>query len=452
MLKTLRYSQRLCRVCSGSKNVTQKRSFLSEAYRCDEAWSRRLDSPLLQKIKPMTMFAELEQKYGSAGKVNAVDVDIFVNSVTDDSYIDEVMKTLHNLRQSTEATNILDSTHHAAIRYFLQHDFIQELHEVLNDRLNYGIFPDYFDFNMLMDHFLKRKDYASAAKIASLVMLQEDAGHPITNAFCIYACHKYLENPDDWKKPEIPQDTSKEEIKVRVKYLRNPYFDDHFDLTDPRDLVGKTLNFQGKHRMDALGRTCQLRGLILYKKYDDVLKLIKEWLEVIQDNIVYEEIFELISKDNSNLQDQDFEKFKLVEASLSLLKEKQNLKENLNETIENLITAAVKEEAEKDISKQCQIYSDWEHVRASILQTQIKAIEKERRIANVEKIKKELKEREQLLTFFDNEEALELQIEKIQEKERKEDERIRKMPKSEKKLRALITAESYIPPDIKDRN
>lgn len=63
-----------------------------------------------------------------------------------------------------------------------------------------------------------------------------------------------------------------------------------------------------------------------------------------------------------------------------------------------------------------------------------------------------MKEREQLLTFFDNEEALELQIERIQEKERKEDERIRKMPKSEKKLRALITAESYIPPDIKDRN
>ncbi|XP_070166157.1 small ribosomal subunit protein mS27 [Polyergus mexicanus] len=448
MLKTLRFSQRLCRVCSGSKNVTQRRSFLSEAYRCEELWSRRLESPLLQKIEPMTMFAELEQKYGSVGKINAVDVDIFVNSVTDDSYIDEVMKILHNLRQSTEASNILDSTHHAAIRYFLQHDFIQELHEVLNDRLNYGVFPDYFDYNMLMDHFVKRKDYASAAKIATLVMLQEDTGHPITNAFCIYACHKYLENPDNWKKPEIPQDTSKEEIKVRVKYLKNPYFDDHFDLTDPRDLVGKTLNFQGKHRTDALGRTCQLRGLILYKKYDDVFKLIKEWLEMIQDKIVYEEIFELISKDNSNLQDQDFEKFKLVEAPLSLLKEKQNLKENLNETMEDLIRAIVKEEAEKDISKQCQAYSDWEHIRASILQTQIKAIEKERRVANIEKIKKELKEREQLLTFFDNEEALELRIERIQEKERKEDERIHKMHKSEKKLRALITAESYIPPDI----
>lgn len=356
MLKTLRFSHRLCRVHRGSKDpVTrvQRRLFLSEAYRCEEAWSRRLESPLLRKIDPASMIVQLDQKYGSVGKVSAVDIDIFVNSITDDLYVDEVIKILHNLRQSVETTNILDSTHHAVIRYFLQHNYIQELLEVLNDRLNYGIFPDYFDYNILMDHFINRKDYTSAAKVASLVMLQEDADHPVTNALCLYACHRYLENPDEWKKPEIPVDTS-EEVKVRVGYLRNPYFDDHFDLTDPRDLVGKTLNFQGKHRTDAIGRSCQLRGLILYKKYDDVLNLIKKWLET-QDKIVYEEVFELISKDNSGLQDQDAEKFKLVEAQLSVLKEKQNLKESFIEAIENLIKAAINEEAEKDISKQCQV-------------------------------------------------------------------------------------------------
>lgn len=329
---------------------------MSEAYRCEEAWGRRLESPLLQKIVPSTIYIQLEQKYASVGKVSAVDVDIFVNSVTDNLYVDEIMKILYNLRQSMEATNILDSTHHAAIRYLLQNDYIQELHEVLNDRLNYGIFPDYFDYNMLMDNFIKKKDYASAAKVATLVMLQENADHPITNTLCLYACHKYLENPDDWKKPEIPvEDTSTEEVKIRVGYLRNPFFDDHFDLTDPRDLVGKTLNFQGKNMADAIGRTCQLRGLILYKKYDVVLNLIKKWLEMMQDKIVYEEVFELISKDNSGLQEQDAEKFKLVEAELSILKEKQNLKESFIEAIENLIKTAVNKEAEKDISKQCQV-------------------------------------------------------------------------------------------------
>lgn len=355
----LRFSHRLCRVCrGGSKEFAarvQRRLFLSEAYRCEEAWNRRLKSPLLQKVDPATLFVQLEQKYGNVGKVSAVDVDIFINSITDNLYVDEMIKILHNLRKSVEATNILDSTHHAVIRYLLQHNYIQELHEVLNDRLNYGIFPDYFDYNVLMDHFIKKKDYASAAKVASLAMLQEDVDHPITNALCLYACHKYLENPDDWKKPEIPVDTSTEEIKIRVKYLRNPYFDDHFDLTDPRDLVGKTLNFQSKHMANAIGRTCQLRGLILYKKYDDVLNLIKKWLETMRDKIVYEEVFELILKDNSGLQDQDVEKFKFVEAQLSILKEKQNLKESFTEAMENLIRMTVNEEAEKDISKQCQV-------------------------------------------------------------------------------------------------
>jgi len=41
------------------------------------------------------------------------------------------------------------------------------------------------------------------------------------------------------------------------------------------------------------------------------------------------------------------------------------------------------------------------------------------------------------------------EIEKIKEEERKEDERIRAMHNSEKKLRKLVTTESYVPPDVK---
>lgn len=85
------------------------------------------------------------------------------------------------------------------------------------------------------------------------------------------------------------------------------------------------------------------------------------------------------------------------------------------------------------------------------MEEQKKQMEKERRLANIEKIKKDLKEREQLLTFFDKQEEIELQIEKILERERKEQERIRAMPKSAKKLRALVAAEAYVPPDVKKK-
>ncbi|EZA49408.1 hypothetical protein DMN91_008882 [Ooceraea biroi] len=451
MLKILRLSHRLCQVCHGSRSAVQRRLFLSEAYRCEDAWNRRLETPLLQNLDQMKIFIELEQRYNDVGKASAVDIDIFVNSITDNTYLNEVLKLLYNLRHSPETTNTLKSTHHAVIRYLLQHDCIEELHEVLDDRLNYGIFPDNFDSNLLMDYFIKKQDYASAAKIATLTMLQEDATHPITNALCVYACHKYLENPDDWKKPEEPVDTSKEEKKIRVKYLRNPFFDDHFDLTDPRDRVGKTLSFQGKHRKDALGRTCQLRGLILYKKYEDVTKLVADWLEKMQDNIVYEEVFELISKDNSGLQDQDSEKYQPVAAQLAALKERPNLKDSLIQAMEDVITSTVNEHVEKDISEQHQKYLDWVSVRTSVLEEQKQEVNREKRITVIKKMKNELQRREQLLTFFDKEEQIELRIEKMQERERKEQERVRAIPKSAPKLRAIAAARTKISSDVKSK-
>lgn len=98
-----------------------------------------------------------------------------------------------------------------------------------------------------------------------------------------------------------------------------------------------------------------------------------------------------------------------------------------------------------------QTYLDWEHVRTSVLDEQIKAIEAQKRIANIARMKKDLTEKEQLLTFFDNEENIELEIEKLEEKERQEDERIHAMHASAKKLRKLVAAETYIPPDVKSK-
>lgn len=88
-------------------------------------------------------------------------------------------------------------------------------------------------------------------------------------------------------------------------------------------------------------------------------------------------------------------------------------------------------------------------MRSLVLEEQRKMIDRERRIANIENIKKEINEKEQLLTYFDKKEEIALQIEKIKERERKEDMRIHAMHKSAKKLRALVAAEEYIPLDVK---
>ena len=83
----------------------------------------------------------------------------------------------------------------------------------------------------MINFFIKKRDFASAAKIASLLMLQKDYDNFISNAMALYSCHKYSEKPDNWMAPVIVNNEPEEEVKVRVRYIREPYFDEHFDLT-----------------------------------------------------------------------------------------------------------------------------------------------------------------------------------------------------------------------------
>ncbi|CAK9811519.1 28S ribosomal protein S27, mitochondrial, partial [Anthophora plagiata] len=405
----LKIFQSGCRASRGfRRTVVQKRSFLSEAYRCQEAWKDRLQSPLLQKHNPEDLFVILDHKYATVGKVNAVDIDIFANNIVKKDQVDELMILLQNLRRSAETTSTLDSTHHAVIRYLLDNDCTNELMRILHNRLDFGIFPDHLCYNILMDTYIKRKDYANAAKVAVLPMLQEDHENPITNALSVYICHMYLENPDTWQKPPEPVDDSKEEVKVRVRTLRNPYFDDHFDLTDPYDLVGKTLAFEGRAMNDTLGRTCQLRGLILYKKYQDASKLISQWLNVVKGDVVYDETFNLIEKDKENMYKEEMpNELKQLMLEVNKLKQKSSCKDSLIEALENNVKSAVDKQHDVDIKEQLQLYSKWNEKRHSVLDNQLKEIDRQTRMENIEKMKKDLKLQERVLTFFENEEQIE---------------------------------------------
>lgn len=209
-----------------------------------------------------------------------------------------------------------------------------------------------------MDHFIKKQDFGSAARAATFMMLQEEFEHPISNALAIYSCHKYLENPDTWVgvDPATLIEEPKEEVKVRVRYIRNPYFDDHFDLWKSSDLVGKTLYSIGRTMDDALGRSCQLRGLILYRKYADAIELLKKWKQEGTKEVVYKDIPSLIKKDVPELfGEEDKENAKELRQLLSNLESTDLYQGNLYEDMENLIKKSVDSCSQEDISKQTKV-------------------------------------------------------------------------------------------------
>ena len=446
MLKTLRFGKK---VYGLPKAVVPNRSFLSDAYRCEEAWQARLKSPLIRKIKPENFFLDLEHKQTTTGHVSSIDIDIFANTVVDKYQTEELLTLIHNLRLTADTSNTLESTHHAVVRYLLDHDATEDLINVLHDRLNYGIFPDNLCYNILMDTYVKRSDYASAAKIAVLPMLQEDSEHPITNALCVYSCQKYLEKPGDWVKPQPPEDDSKEEIRVRVKYVKPDYFDDHFDLTDPRDLVGKTLAFYGKLMNNTLGRTCQLRGLMLYRKYEDVAKLIEQWLSEVQGETVHEEVFDLIKKDTENVTEENAtDEYKAALAQLDALKATSLCKDGLTEALENEVKSAVERQARIDMDEQLKKYTEWENIRGSVLDKQMQELKRQNKVAVLRKMKESLVEQEKLLTFFEHEEEIELKLEEMEQREESETKRILTLPHASRKLKKLEKEEEYVPPKI----
>lgn len=293
------------------------RTFLSEAYKCTEAWQARLNTPILQQVNVTTFYYELDRKFHQHGQVCAVDIDIFANKLNDNNHLEELADIVHKLRLTAETTNTLDSTGHAVIRHHLDYgdENITDLIQILDDRLSYGVFLDTYTANLTLDRLLKLKNYRLAAKVASLLMLQEDFENEISRALSLYACYKFLENPVPFEepvKPEVaaaeettgvakPMDAKamrkakkkQEELKIRVKFIRNPYFDDHFDLQNSQHLVGKTFLVLARYIDGMLGNTLKLLGHCFYEKYVDGSEFIQSLGEPKQ---LHKDAIEIVQK------------------------------------------------------------------------------------------------------------------------------------------------------------
>ncbi|XP_046486540.1 small ribosomal subunit protein mS27 [Neodiprion pinetum] len=443
MWKTVRICERLA---VQLKNVSNcKRTFLSDAYRCDEAWNKRLASPLLEKVDLEKFYILLSQKYSRETKANAVDIDIFANAISGDGEeIDELIDLLYKLRRTSETSLMLDSTHYAVVRSFIKANRIDGLLNVLHDRVNYGVFPDHCALNILIDSLVKSKDYTSAARAAVLLMLQEDFENEISNALVVYACHMYLKNPGDtWKEPEPVVDTSKEVVKVRVRFLRNPYFDDHFDLQKPAHLVGKTLSMYGKHMGDSIGRTYQLIGLTLYGKYDAATSLVREWTQNDTKQVLYRDGLELVKNELAKIAESEItDQIKALNEELKMLEAADLVNESLEAAMEKRVKDAVSQFEEKDIASQLENFPKWENQRQSVIDQQLAELDRKQRLENVAKIKKDLEERERVLTFFENEEKIDLIIESRENEEENKPTEIKQQNAKD---------EDYIPPEVHSR-
>ncbi|PSN51226.1 hypothetical protein C0J52_10547 [Blattella germanica] len=282
--------------------MTEKRLFLSEAYRCQEAWEKRLTSPILQKIQLTEFYQEVDGKFNSTGKANALDIDLFANVVQDESHLDELEDLLHKLRLSPNTSDTLPSTPHSVIRTYISLGKYDDLLRVLNDRLNYGIFPDDYCSALLLDTFLKEKNYTAAAKVCVLHMLQEDWSNPVISHLALYACYMHLKNPGPWELEQEPEEEVKddgEEVDM-FKDTLNELKNDDPSEKDMKNKITKLVNELVSTGLIADG---DLQEIILNKVKPVVssmeteliekqCKAYSEW-ETLRKNILQQQLDEL---------------------------------------------------------------------------------------------------------------------------------------------------------------
>lgn len=413
----------------------RRQTFLTNDYQCNGAWNAQVSSSVLSKVNLHDFFNTVDQNYSTKGVISAIDVDVFANSVKESVYLDELKELLHKLRLSAETGNTLESTHHATIRNYIEFGNIEDLVKILQDPLNFGVFLDAYTANILLNKLITAQNYEQAATVASLVMLQEDFSNDITCTLCQYACYKYISGYTP-PEPSPPEDKPKkvEEVKIRIKYLRNPYFDDHFDIKDTLTASGKTLAWISEKSSDNLNNNLQVIGLLVYKKYDKLLALSENLHK--SSFKTYAEVLEILKKESENV---EAEARTTLEQCLSVLSSVGTVETSLEDSLKIAIENAINKNQNKDIASQEQLFKSWVEIREKKLQEQTKRLDRAKRLEFIQKSQTQMAEEEQKLWFFENEEKIDLQIE---EKEKLEDKSVTKKKALEK------SDENYIPPEI----
>lgn len=419
-----------------------RRPTLSADYKSQKLWEERFNCRLLSDE---AIIKRINNKIISEDDLNTLELDIFINiaspSREETVQLKESARLIKKFRRSVAAHTLLPSTHHALCRLFLTSSSLTSLITLLDKRVDYGIFPDFFATNLLLDEALDKKEYALAAKLASLVMLQEEFSiNPITDNMSLYSIAKYIEsktNFEDWPKCDVTQDPilgepkdesdvnstvneneaeveNKEENNeegeeeeeedaeyIRVPFLRNPYFDNHFDLTNPRLICGKSMSMLAStfsNKDDVTVQQTKLISNILLGHWTSAITSLDSCRNLNYLSMPLQEVA-LFYLDN--LHSVEAPKDEESAALRSGLTSATKSEKPLSELVESIYKTPHENE-KKDIGDLRTSFTECSSMRENILKKLDDFKAREELIAEIKAKKEELKLQEQYLYFYEN--------------------------------------------------
>ena len=89
--------------------------------------------------------------------------------------MEQLEELLHQFRRTPQTVSTLDSTHHAVVRSCISEGRSDNLMRMLDDPLNFGLFPDNYSLVFMLNHFLLAENWRDATKAIFVAFVAEDS-------------------------------------------------------------------------------------------------------------------------------------------------------------------------------------------------------------------------------------------------------------------------------------